>query len=409
MNKEYITFKQKEVSVKLRSSDIDSIRVKDIERHAVRVYRDQKIGISGAIGSVSRKTLEAQAIDNLSANIPYNYPLESQRIDHRCLTKREYSDIDLLQLTEKLLTSLKETHDDFIFSESIKAITVDQKFHNTLGLDLRYRDHYLELGFLVKAKTSTNLMDTYLQWSGRQFDEYRFIQFARQFLNAERNSVALPKEEKVPVFFVSLSAIEIFFMKHLNGEIYGNHASLFEGKLGKKLFHDKLILSQNHHSPETYSSFFDMEGRVNPNDKVALIDKGVFKRVYTDKKTAKTFDLEYTGGASGGYDDVPSLRYAKIMPEVDSNSIHHTLGDKPAILVLFAEGGEVNAEGQYATPVQAAYLMKGETLIGKCPEFNMSNHVFDMFGKDYIGTFTLNEMYIGENQHLTGCYMQILK
>jgi len=76
---------------------------------------------------------------------------------------------------------------------------------------------------------------------------------------------------------------------------------------------------------------------------------------------------------------------------------------------MVAAGGEVNADGNYATPVQASYLFDGKKIIGKLPEFNMSNNVFDILGKDYIGTFKSDELYFGENVYITGSYMEIKK
>jgi len=71
MKKETISIRRKETSIKLQASQINSIRVKDIERKAVRVFQNGKIGISGAVGNSSIEELTAQAVENLSSNIPY--------------------------------------------------------------------------------------------------------------------------------------------------------------------------------------------------------------------------------------------------------------------------------------------------------------------------------------------------
>jgi PmbA protein len=409
MKQEHIRIKRKETSIKLQASEINSIRVKDIERNAIRVYKDGKIGISGAVGSMSLEELKQQAIKNLSSNIPYPYELEKNKKDHRDYTEMVYSENDLMNLTEAVLTSLKEEHDDFIYSESVKSVEIDRSFSNSEGLDLRYQDQHLEIGLIVKAKTSSNLFDTFLQWSGRNFDQEKFVSFSKEFLNAERNKVDLSQEGRLPVFFAGLDTIGGFLLRQLNGETYGNKASLFDGKLGEKVFNSKLTINQDRNPKETFIPFFDAEGVINPGDKVPLIENGVIKRVFTDKKNAKKFELEHTGSASGGYDDIPNLGYTNISPKVDSTDIKKTLNGEPAILILVAAGGEVNADGNYATPVQAAYLLEGEKIVGKLPDFNMTNSVFDMLGDDYIGTFQSEELYFGEYVYLTGCYMNVKK
>jgi len=273
MKQEHIRIKRKETSIKLQASEINSLRVKDIERNAIRVYKDGKIGISGAVGSMSLEELKTQAIANLASNIPYPYELEKNKKDHRNYTEKEYSETELMKLTESILEALKEDHNDFIFSESVKSVQLDTSFSNTEGLDLRFTDQHLELGLIVKAKSSSNLFDTFIQWSGRSLDKERFIKFNKDFLTAERNKVELPKGEKLPVFFLGLGTVGFFLIRQLNGETYSKKASLFDGKLGEKIFNEKITINQNRNPQDSYSHFYDLEGVTNPNDIVPLIHK----------------------------------------------------------------------------------------------------------------------------------------
>ncbi|AIO19414.1 peptidase PmbA [Candidatus Izimaplasma bacterium HR1] len=408
MKKEYITTIRKEISIKLQASEINSLRVKDIERNAVRVYKDGYIGISGAIGSTSKEELTNQAIENLASKIPYPHKLEENRKDHRNLTDKIYNEQELMGLAENFLSEIKEENDDFIYSESFKAIKSDISLSNSEGLDLRYQDQRLDIGIIVKAKSSPNLFDTFLGWSGRNMDFPRFIETSKMQLTAERTKVDLPEGEKLPVFFADLGTVGGFITSHLSGETYGNGASFFKDKIGKKIFNEKVNMFQNRDPKITHSRHFDMEGVCMENDRVSLIENGVLKRVFTDKKTAKKFNYEHTGSAAGGYDDVPTISSIHLRIENDSTNIVKALEGKMAIVVVAAAGGEVNADGNYATPVQSAYLFDGEKFVGKLPEFSMENHIYNILGEDYIGTFE-DPMYHGENDQLVGCYMKITK
>lgn len=409
MKKEFISISRKETSIKLQASEINSIRVKDIERNAVRVYEDGKIGISGAVGSSSIEELTKQGIENLASNIKYPYELEVNNKDHRDYSEAKYNEKELMTLTKKILDSFNKDFDDFIFSNSLKTIEIDYKLTSTEGLDLRFQDSFLDIGLVIKAKDSPNLFDTFTGWQGRNFDVDRYLATAKNQLQAERNKVVLPKADRIPVFFVGLNEIGGFLNQQLNGEIYGNKTSLFDGKLGQQLFNEKLSIVQNNNPKTSYSSFFDTEGVTKENDTVQLIENGVLKNVFTDKKNAKKFSLEHTGSASGGYDDIPKLTSINITSLLDSDDIKKSLNGELAIFALVSAGGEFNADGNYATPVQSAYLFDGEKLIGKLPEFNMGNDIYSMLGKDYIGTFKSEDLYFGENGYLLGCYMNIIK
>lgn len=61
------------------------------------------------------------------------------------------------------------------------------------------------------------------------------------------------------------------------------------------------------------------------------------------------------------------------------------MGGKKAIFVLMAEGGDFTPEGKFASPVQLSFLFDGEKFMGRLPQINISSHLYDMFGKDYIG------------------------
>ncbi len=409
MKKEKINIRVKEISLKLQASKINSIRVKDIEKCAVRVYKDGKIGISGAVGALNEETLTQQAIDNLSSNISYPYDLESNKKDHRNYKVFHYGEKGLMDVTENILNQLKSEFDDFIFGESVKTIEIDQSFQNSEGLDLRYQDEYFHLGLVVKAKSSPNLFDTFLGFQGRQIDQEKFLAFAKHQLTAERNLLELPENEKVPVFFLDYSTMGYFMTRQLNGETYGNKASLFDNKIGQKLFHEKVNIRQNKDPKTSYSKFYDAEGVTKENDSVVLIENGVLKRVFTDKRNAKKFNLEHTGSSTGAYDDIPNLEYNLFQIDIDSLDMKRSINGQKAIFVMVSAGGDFSADGNYATPVQASYLFDGEKLIGKLPDFNMTNNLYDMLGKDYIGTFDSENLYFGDYDHIFACYMNIKK
>ena len=128
-----------------------------------------------------------------------------------------------------------------------------------------------------------------------------------------------------------------------------------------------------------------MEGTVSEDDRVNLIDQGVIKYAYTDKKNAAAFSLPLTGAAGGKYDDVPGLNSPSLRIANTNKSLKELLGGQLAVLAKITSGGDYTNSGDYATPVQDAYLTDGERILGRLPELTVTSNIFDMFGKDYIG------------------------
>ncbi len=409
MQKEFITIREKETAVKIQNTKINAIRTKDITKKGVRVYKDGKIGISGAIGDISDEALVDNAIENLSANISYPYNLSGDLKDHRDYSKEKISSNELVELSEKILKKLRKEYSDFDFSERINTKEITYAMKNTQGLDLEYKDAYMSLGLILKEKKSANVFDGFLQYYGRTFDLDKFWEFNEELLVAYRKEVPLPEGETLPVFMLEFYELENFVSRSLNGELYATGSSLFSNKIGEQLFNEKITIQQNRDPRYSPQPFFDMEGVVLEGDAYSLIEKGRLVNVYTDKRTAHTYNLPHTGAASGAYDGMPTLSRAPLRFVVDSHDIKAALDGQMAILVAVSSGGDFTADGGFAAPVQVGFLFDGQHIIGKLPEFTMRSHLYKLLGEDYIGTFPNKHLYIGEGTLLQGYYMDIVR
>ena len=63
---------------------------------------------------------------------------------------------------------------------------------------------------------------------------------------------------------------------------------------------------------------------------------------------------------------------------------------------LIASGGDWTDAGDYATPVQCAYLYRDGKLVGRLPEFNLAVKLNDLFGKDFVGVSA--DRFFGERR-----------
>jgi PmbA protein len=315
---------------------------------------------------------------------------------------------ELLEVAEDILAELRNKYDQFLFSEKISVKEMIVQMRNSEGLDLEYRDAWFELGLILKEKSSANLFDGFVQYFGRTFDQKKFWDFNKGYLEAYGNSAALPEGEKLPVFVLDASELNGFMNKSLNGERYANGSSVLSGKLGEQLFSEKITFGQNFDASMTFEPFFDHEGVVLENDRLPLINSGKFVNVFTDKKTAATYDLPHTGAADGAYDGVPNLTVTQLKFETDSADLKAAMKGQMGIFVVVSAGGDFTPDGSFAAPVQVAFLFDGERFIGKLPEFTMRSNLWAMLGEDYIGTFD-NPFYIGENTQVHGFNMTIVR
>ncbi len=409
MKKETVLIQNTETAVKVQNSAIAAVRKKDIAKRAVRVYENDAVGIGGAVGEISWKTLEKNAVADLESGIPYPFALEDERREHRDYRRKSFTDEGLQMAMEKILGTLNERFPALRFSEGLNQKEVRHRMENTEGLDLEYRDAHTELVLLVKEKESPNLLDNMVIYYGRDFDVDRFLDAADNFLRAHLEKASLPEGKKLPVFFPIHDSLNGFLNRALNGEAYATGSSILAGKLDEKVFDERITIEQNRDSERAFTAFFDTEGVVKPCDRVELVKDGKLVNVFTDKKTAAEHDLPHTGAAGGDHDDVPSLSGAPLRFVPDAKNIAASLKKGPAIFVSVTSGGEFTADGNYGAPVQCAYLFDGKRLLGRLPEFSIKSSLFDMLGKDYIGTFETDVVPYTDKPVLQGFWMEIVR
>ncbi len=386
MIKEKYTINSEETSLNLVQTQIESVRKKNITKTGFRLYKDKKIGVSGAIGKYDEKEQWEKSEKALSLNIDYPYEVSSdceKSVEKPC----DFTGgVEFTEEMEELLKQLRERHPKFIFSNKINLVTDDVTLENDNGLNLHSRISKIEASVLIKDKSSSDLMDAFMGMEGTKWDREEFLRMMEMTCTGlEKDADIQNGKHKVVLIPFGCDFMNKMYSE-LHGLRYGTGGSLFSGKIGEKLFKEDFTLYQSL-SPEDgiLDAFFDAEGTVNENFRYPLIENGILKSPYTDKKYANQFNLALTGAAGGSYDSVPSLSPHPLVIKKSEKTLKQLLNGEKAVLVYFASGGDFTPEGKYATPVQTSFLFDGEKLFGRLPQLNITSHVYDMFGDDFIG------------------------
>lgn len=373
----------KQTSFSILNNKIDSIRRKNISKTGCRVMENGKIGVAGAIGEISENELYIRAKKLLAFGIEYEVEPTADLTNHTRITKLNMDDETFVKSLEKILGEINKQHPDFAVSNRASLTSIKHSLTNDKNLDLVYEDCYLSLGLLLKAKSSANIIDCFYSSIERELNIDKAIAETCQTIEAFKNQVDLPTEQ-TPVI-ISQGLLTRLFQRDLNGKIMGNGASLFQNRIGEKIFADNFSLYIERDPLESYSSPFDTEGTIVSNEHSFLIKDGAIIRPYTDKRTAKRYNFDNTGCASGAYDSVPSLGSANLEIAHSDRTLKQLLNGRLGVFVSMASGGDFTPDGQFATPVQVAFLTDGEKLLGKLPELTIKGQITDFFGADFVG------------------------
>ena len=384
MEKEFIKNTVESVTLNVTAGKVDSFRRTEKTTGTVRVYENGCIGVAGCLGEPNEEELTKKAIEALAFGIPYPEKLEGP-LDIEELHEKEIIPVpEFIPQMQHLLDRLAAECPRFALTNKISLTGGRTEYKNSKGRRLVSSRSSLNIELVAQNRGSGNLFDTGLFWSGTEYDEDAVLaEFKREYDAFYRPADIEPG--RYPVV-MSAEIILYRFFRHFVGDLYAAGASLLSGKLGEKVFSDKLTVGSDMNPATAFGAcFFDDEGCVAPDYRPALVEKGVLRGLLTTKKTAEAYGLPNLGTASAAYDGVPDIGVGSMYFEKTADSLRELAPGK-AIFVLVAEGGDATPDGHYATPVQMAYLMEDGELVGRLPDLSISGDFFELLGKDYVGS-----------------------
>ena len=382
MAQEKIIVKTSSYSANVSGGKVDSLRVKEDLKTVVRVYEDGKVGVAGRIGEGDDTALVKEAEAKLAQNIPYPCNLTENAKKSENDVKNIIPAADFVKAIKKLIARLNKTYPDFIFSNKINMDEREVSYSNSKNTGYGYAANSIDVSLVIKAKSSANIMDLSYGASKNYYNEDEIVEDIGKLLNVYSNKLAMP-EEDVPVI-ISQYAVQ-YALAEMLAEKYMSGSSLFNGKLGEKIFDEKVnILTDRTPGNKRGAPFFDMEGTVTEDNKFYFVKDGVFCGIATNKRTAQAFNLPLSGGGYSEFDDVPSTSFIGVTFAETAKSIKDIVKGK-AIYISVTSGGDMTPDGTLGLPVMLAYVYENGKLIGTLPEFGLSANIFDLLGKDFLG------------------------
>ncbi|QSX04743.1 hypothetical protein JYG23_08480 [Sedimentibacter sp. zth1] len=372
-----------ETALNVTQSKVDSIRNKNIKKSGCRVYDNGFIGVAGTLGEPTEETWK-EAINNLSLKIPYEFEPEKDKKRSRDLRNTDLDQAKFIEKSEYILKNLREEFKEFIFFNKIKFNEVTSILKNDCGLEYINKDSFVTLELIYKHVDSVNVFDSGILYEGRELDVDKILSDSRNQLKAFNKQVDLPSEEKMPVI-VQFQQVAGKFYEALNGESIGTKTSMFNSKIGEKVFSDDFTLFVDRTDDNICTPFFDKEGSVLAGDKFNLIENGKILTGFSDKKNSKKYNIKNTAAAGGDYDDVPIISAVNMSVIPSDKTLKEMVENKKAVLVILMSGGDCTNEGNFASPVQMSFLLENGQIVGKLPEFNISASIYKAFNEDFIG------------------------
>lgn len=355
-----------------------------------KVYQDGLVGIYYHVGKVDDAIAYAKAEENLVRERPYPFELETGK-RARDLREKVLSDQELRDLAERCVKYLSETYPQFRIRIKFTGTEYDRRTENDLGMDYRSQDYAIGVSGTFKHVDSKNIDDGYFNFNMRTFDDQAFHRIMDDHFGNYEKVLELPEEIIMDVTYYGYVG---FLTGHLDGEELARGTSLFTGKIGEKLFADDFTLSHVTRDKDAwFNPFWDGDGYVVPNDELVLIENGVLKTGYADKKTAKKYNIPHTGPAYHDFTDIPGPGGLSLQIKRSEKTVKELLDGRVCVIPVASTASGFNEKGEYTMVINNSLLFDGEKVLGRLPEFKIKTTIYDLFGKGFIGVGSDQPVY----------------
>lgn len=391
MRIEKLTKKSKEVCVNITNGLTDSLRIKNVSTSTVRAYDNGFIGIAGKMGDADFEALEKEAKDNLLRGIPY--PDKPEKPLDKSINARKHivNDKDFLPFVTAAAKRIADENPSFIINGKAYLNDLETEYSDG-NRRLKYAGNSCEFAVIFKEKKSANIMDGSVEVNDDSLIGEDFFKDVKLKLDCFLSVLPHVKGDKVKV--IASVGIMAYVLQHFVADVYCNNASLLNGKLGNKVFSDKLSAMCDRAPENTLlTPFFDAEGVVNEDYKSYLVKNGVMNGLATTKYSADKYGVKNSGTAAAEYAGAPMVSAIGFDVERTAESLEELIGEDDAVYLDLSSGGDMTPDGNISLPVQVAFLYRGGKIVGRLPEFSLCGNMFDVFGKDYIGATSLGSIF----------------
>ena len=349
-----------------------------------RVYDGEKVGICYSIGEIADEEGFARAQADPERARPYPFTPEAGGERRRDKSESHVSDRELMDVAGEYMKYILEKYPQFTFTGNFTAETCRHSLTSDIGTDFEESDACFGAGIAFKHKDSKDIMNGYFGYNMRTLDDGSvFRTMADLYLGQYETMTEVPEEIILSIQYYSLTGA---LADELNAENLALGTSHLTGKVGEQVFSENFTLEHDVTDKESwFGRFWDGEGCVIPNDKLVLIENGVIKTGYSDKRVAQKYGVPHTRTAGHNYSDLPYPGGLNLRIRRSEKTIRELLAGRPAGIPMSRTGSPMDNKGDASMIIHTSLLWDGERVVGRLPEFRVNMNFFDILGKDYIG------------------------
>jgi len=384
---EVFSLQNEKTTVEYEANQMKTCTVAESKGTAVRVIRKGQLGFAASSDDTAMDKLAANALESATYGdiAPFSFP-DSQPAPIVRTFDNVVAYLPIARLVEigrEMLDLVLPVEPNARCNVSLERSLVSASIRNQKGLDVSFKTSPLSLGLEIDRIEGDDVLILYDQL-GTTVWEKDYLAFARRLVEKLKQAriITSIKPGRIPVLFAPTGtlALGLPLSQGLNGKEVYKGTSPMAGKIGEKLFNEKItIIDDGTIDGKFASASYDDEGV--PRRRNVLIEKGVLKGFIYDLKTAAHSGVESTGNASRGLFNPPEPSGTNLVIQPGETPLKDILASMDEGIIvedLLALGQGNIISGAFSNPLALAFKVEKGEIVGRVKDLSIAGNIYDL-------------------------------
>jgi len=384
---EVVNFQSESTTVGFEANRLKSSQVEQTGGIAVRVVKNGRLGFAASSDAAATEKLVANALESAAYGdqVPLAFPApgSAPQVTTFDQTITDLSIPRLVEIGQEIVDLILQIEPEARVNVGLERGVQHLSIRNQTGNEVRIKRSPLATFFEIARVKGDDVLVMFAVIGTTTWDE-DYLAAARRLgrkLELAQKSATV-RSGRMPVLFAPGGALVLGLplMLGLNGKNVYTHISPMAGKIGAKLFDDKLTIVDDATIDGKFgSASYDDEGVAHRRN--VLVDKGVLQGFMYDLKTAAQSGVQSTGNGSRSLFRPPGPSPTNLIFEAGETPLADMMaGIDEGLLVENALGlGQGNViSGAFSNSLSLAFKIEKGEIVGRVKDVSIAGNVYDL-------------------------------
>jgi PmbA protein len=384
---EVIQVRKEATRITFEAGRLKSSQVEETAGMAVRVVKNGRIGFAASTDEGAQDKLIANALESAAYGeaTPIIFP-GAQTAPKVTTYDQRIVDLPVARMVEigqQIVELLRQAEPEAQIDVRLERGVQEESLRNQAGADCRFKRSPLSIVASLQRVKGDDVLILYDMLGATLWDDDYMAPARRIAEKLARAKTIVPlRSGKMPVLFApeGLLALGMPLMEGLDGKNVYKRTSPLAGKIGEKLFDEKLGVVDDATLDGRFGSApYDDEGV--PHRRTALIEGGVLRSFIYDLKTAALSGVESTGNGGRSLFAPPQPEPSNLIFSAGQTPLAEMIaGIQEGLIVEDVLGlGQGNiVSGAFSNPLALGFKIERGQIVGRVKDVSIAGNVYDL-------------------------------